>query len=51
MRPLCNCFTQRAVSAWNMLPGFVVEVGMIVVFKRLLGRHMDMEGYGLNAGR
>lgn len=42
------------VSVWNTLPGVLVVADMIVVFKRLVDKHMDMqglEGDGLCAGR
>lgn len=32
------------LGAWNVLPGEVVEVDTIVIFKRLLERHMRMQG-------
>lgn len=47
-------FTQSVASAWNVLPGMMVEADMIVVVKRCLHRHMDMqgtEGYGFSTGR
>lgn len=37
------------VNAWNTLPGMVVEADIMVEFKRLLDRDMEvwgMEGYG-----
>lgn len=37
-------FTQSVVGAWNMLSGVVVEADMLVAFKRLLDRHVDMRG-------
>ena len=43
-------FTQRVVSAWNDLPGMVVEAKTLGVFNSLLDRHMNerkMEGYGV----
>lgn len=46
-------FTQSVASAWNVLPGVMVEADMIVVVKRCLHRHMDMqgtEGYGFSTG-
>lgn len=37
-------FTQRVVSALNTLSGAMVEADMIVAFKMLLDRLMDMQG-------
>ena len=48
-----NCFTQRVVSVWNKLPEVVVEVGLILSFKKHLDRYMGtmgIEGYGPNVG-
>lgn len=36
-------FTERVVDAWKALAGIVVETD-IVVFQRLLNRHMDIQG-------
>lgn len=32
------------VGAWNVLPGMVVKAYTTVEFRRLLDRHMDMQG-------
>lgn len=37
-------FTLRVVGAWNTLTRVVVEAVMIVAFRSLLDRHMDMLG-------
>lgn len=34
----------RVVGAWNVLPGVVVKAYTTVEFRRLLDRHMDMQG-------
>lgn len=36
-------YTQRAVGTWNALPGGLVKVDTMVVFKRLLDKHMKMQ--------
>lgn len=48
-----NFLIQRVEGACELLPGVVVEAGMVVPFKRLLDRNMDMQGmerYGSCAG-
>lgn len=32
------------VDVWNALPVLMVEADMIVVFQRVLDRHVDMQG-------
>lgn len=48
---LGNCFTQRVMSAWNVLSGLVVEAYMIVPFNRRLDSLMEMEVCGACTGR
>lgn len=32
------------VGVWNVLPGVVMDTDMMVAFKMLLEKHLDMEG-------
>lgn len=40
----CTFFAQRVLRSRNALPGMVVEADLIVVFKRLLYRHIELFG-------
>lgn len=37
-------FKKGKIDVWNMLPGMVVDANETVTFKKLLGRHVDIQG-------
>lgn len=50
---MCRHDFNIRMGVWNALSGALAEAHTIVSFKRLSGRHMDMQGtggYGSRAG-
>lgn len=42
-----NPFLPRVVGVWNVLPRLLVEADTIMVFKRLIDRHMNIWNGGI----